>query len=535
MKKFFTLFVALFAMTFFANAQTFLLQETFDAQELPAGWTTNDSDGDGYDWSFITRDGNGMATSNSFINGFGAVTPDNFLITKAVTLTGAATLIFEAWGQDASYAAEHFQVLISTTGNSVSDFTTVLIPETITTGTVTEYTADLSAYTNQTVYIAIRHFNVTDMFMLNVDNVRIFVNPTEPTIVANPTSLTFGAITFPGTKTMSTTIQAYNLTSGITATATAPFTVSADGSQFGQTATIPQAGGTLYVKYNPSAAGTDNSTITLASGSANASVAVTGSAIDCSGAMALPYFQGFENGITGCETLLDNDGDGRNWMLASEWIAENGYPLDAYEGTEALISESWSDALLEDFTPDNWYITPLIAIPSNGATLSWYVATKLESYPVEKYEVSVAVGGSDNYTSVFSETLDADAAVWSNRSVNLSQFSGQNVKIAFRHFDSNDQYAMMIDNISVSAGVGVEEFNNEARVYPNPATNLVNVEANSAINHIEIFNINGQKINDIQVDGNSTTVNTSNLSNGLYIMKVFTENGVSNQKFSVVK
>ena len=73
-------------------------------------------------------------------------------------------------GQDPSWAAEHFAIYLSTTGTSVSDFTVTLVPETEATGEYVEYTADLSEYAGQEGYIAIRHFNVTDMFRLNVDD-----------------------------------------------------------------------------------------------------------------------------------------------------------------------------------------------------------------------------------------------------------------------------------------------------------------------------------------------------------------------------
>ncbi|MBO7649648.1 MAG: hypothetical protein J6S79_02780, partial [Lachnospiraceae bacterium] len=46
--------------------------------------------------------------------------------------------------------------------------------EFVATGTYRVYEADLSDFCGGTVYIAIRHFNVTDMFMLNVDQVEVW-------------------------------------------------------------------------------------------------------------------------------------------------------------------------------------------------------------------------------------------------------------------------------------------------------------------------------------------------------------------------
>ena len=42
---------------------------------------------------------------------------------------------------------------------------------------MTQYTVDLTAYAGQKGHIAFRHFNVTDMFRLNIDDVAINIGP----------------------------------------------------------------------------------------------------------------------------------------------------------------------------------------------------------------------------------------------------------------------------------------------------------------------------------------------------------------------
>ena len=165
--------------------RTIIFSEGFEScshGELPAGWTALDADGDGhswfaYDYSKDPKDKNGnpnsfdkmCVESESYLNG--PLTPDNWLISPQVPLEGKLSLW--AKGVDPDWAAEHFAIYLSTTGKDVADFTTVLIPETAAKGVLTEYTADLSAYAGQVGYIAIRHFNVTDMYQLAVDNITI--------------------------------------------------------------------------------------------------------------------------------------------------------------------------------------------------------------------------------------------------------------------------------------------------------------------------------------------------------------------------
>ena len=153
---------------------------------LPSGWTTIDNDGDGYDWhsesnysSSFCHSGNGIMVSASYIyedNTNIALTPDNWLITPLLDLQGTMKVWIRAY--HTNYAQEHFAIYLSTTGNSVSEFTTVLVPETTLTNTVYHaYTADLSAYAGQQGYIAIRHFNCTDMYELLVDDFGLFEDP----------------------------------------------------------------------------------------------------------------------------------------------------------------------------------------------------------------------------------------------------------------------------------------------------------------------------------------------------------------------
>ena len=177
----------------------------FDDSSLQ-GWTTIDADGDGYTWvssmnpgdyhnSGIDLTGTGHNSSAAYVisgswaNGIGQVLyPDNYLISPQITLGGSIS--FYACAQDASYAAEHFGVAVSTTNNTNASAFTTIQEWTMTAksigastnytrsgsraqGVWYQYTVDLSAYAGQTGYIAIRHFDCADQFILNVDDIVI--------------------------------------------------------------------------------------------------------------------------------------------------------------------------------------------------------------------------------------------------------------------------------------------------------------------------------------------------------------------------
>jgi len=153
-------------------------------------WMTLDNDGDGFGWEYFNNtglesgrftaySGEGLMISASYDKDSGiALTPDNWLISPVVTLGKTAALW--ACGQDPDWAGEKFAIYVCV-GNptNINDFVKVSDDFTAT-GTYKQYGADLSAYEGQQGCIAIRHYNVTDMFYLNIDDVEIGDIELEP-------------------------------------------------------------------------------------------------------------------------------------------------------------------------------------------------------------------------------------------------------------------------------------------------------------------------------------------------------------------
>ena len=166
------------------NVTSFPWTEDFESGSAPAGFTFVDSDNDGngwevYDFGTTANGHNGsdyVITSASYINNVGALTPDNWMILPAFDIPAGSDfeLTWYEKGQDASYAAEFYSVYINTTGNTVANFTaTTAVLTSTATGDWVKKTVSLANYAGQTIYIAFRHHNVTDMFYLDIDDMRI--------------------------------------------------------------------------------------------------------------------------------------------------------------------------------------------------------------------------------------------------------------------------------------------------------------------------------------------------------------------------
>ena len=120
---------------------------------------------------------------------------------------------FIACAQDAQYAAEHFGVAVSTTGNTdANDFTIIWEADMSAKGPGSWHycDVDLRDYQGQEIYVAIVHFNCTDQFMLNVDNIRLYRTydavddntAAQLSVYPNPSE---GTVVIEGTGTLSVT------------------------------------------------------------------------------------------------------------------------------------------------------------------------------------------------------------------------------------------------------------------------------------------------------------------------------------------
>ena len=152
----------------------------------PVAWTScqtfNDNDGDGNFWFYQAFDADTAdlsANSASYINGVGPLTPDNWVIMGPIDLTNHtdALLEWEVRGFDASWCNENYSVYVGSS-NNYSDLlgSSVSYTETISgdaCGSWANRSLDISAATGDLVYIGLRHHGVTDMYILNIDNVSV--------------------------------------------------------------------------------------------------------------------------------------------------------------------------------------------------------------------------------------------------------------------------------------------------------------------------------------------------------------------------
>ncbi|MCX7862095.1 MAG: choice-of-anchor J domain-containing protein [Bacteroidales bacterium] len=353
----------------------------------------------------------------------------------------------------------------------------------------------------------------------------------NPTASVAPTSYTFTNV--PVNTTATSTNFTLTNAGGGTLTASAvnglsgtPFTCSLNPS------TVNLATGqsvNFTFSYNPTAAGTHTATATIVTNGGNVNITLNGTAVSCSAITTFPWVESFEGTAfpPQCWNNLDVDGDGKKWEVRDE---SQGW--DAYDGTKCAVSASW---VQQPLTPNNYLITPQLSIPNNNMVLKFYAAPQDPQWPSEYFGVEVSTTGIQpaNFSSIFTYTLQAADSVWKEFTLPLANYSGQNIYIAFRHYNCTDWFYMKLDKVQVMQATDIDfsQINGPVFVYPNPASSKLMV-ANEKASRIEIYNLKGQLVAEYS---NTTEANISEIAQGTYMVKIVTNNHVFTQKINIVR
>ncbi len=442
---------------------------TYDFEDSSMqGWTSVDADGDGFGWyvaSEIMSTGYGHNGSNdcvlsqSYSNSYGALYPDNYLVSPQVQLGGIVR--FYACAQDASYAAEHFGVAVSTTNTNPSSFTMVqewtMSAKSVSDGGKAaihsrsgraqgewyEYTVDLSAYSGNG-YVAIRHFNCTDMFYLDVDDITIG----EP------------GKGMPETRSLDHyrvyRTNCYNdgpyteENTVLLATVWVPDTVYIDVEWADLPAGVYKWGvGTVYSgNRGEEIEGEISWTEPVAMGGTRAE-----------------FTYGFEGGLDGW-TVIDVNANEGTWLHSDDNPGGYDYTTLAHGGSGFAMCYSYVD-YVGAYSTNSYLVSPQKYSIGAGSTISFFADNANDSYP-ENFSICVATAANPtaaDFTEVWNGGAKAGNAKaesrhmadryenWRAHIVDLSAYAGQEVWIAF-HDVNYDQYEIWIDDVTITAGNG---------------------------------------------------------------------------------
>lgn len=224
---------------------------------------------------------------------------------------------------------------------------------------------------------------------------------------------------------------------------------------------------------------------------------------------------------------------------------------DSY--TNINISEwstPWDDSSQEDLVLSGNTYKKITFLNFLGVQLANYVdASQMTHFHMDYYiDADVNLIGRvlnpklSNHGAQSGETsallltnLPTTAGSWVSLDVPLTAFGGAPNRENFYQFLLTSNIGTVyVDNIYLHKNtvLSSDNFNvTKVKLYPNPTSNILNIEANGDVQNIAVYNVLGQEVMNRQTSGTSIGLDVSSLNAGIYVIKTMIDGNVSSTKF----
>ncbi len=237
--------------------------------------------------------------------------------------------------------------------------------------------------------------------------------------------------------------------------------------------------------------------------------------------------------------VTDRDGDGENWGIVDMLGYQNNTTASEF-GSQSLVSFSWK-APAEGETGDGTSLDPDNLITSIGIDLTNATGTIVLKFDYGTIEESEPQYVDDHFGVYLTTTNDPNEIVnetpifektfedygLQTEVMDISSHAGGMVYLTFRHFDSADNFTVVIDNVEVRQAeegeLSNDEFTFESfNVFPNPVHENLNITFNERGTYkVILTDILGKVVKQLEVSNkNSINIPVTDLNSGNYILNV---------------
>jgi len=125
---------------------------------------------------------------------------------------------------------------------------------------------------------------------------------------------------------------------------------------------------------------------------------------------------------------------------------------------------------------------------------------------------------------------------WVLEEIDLSDYLGNNILIRFQLVSDGGltEDGFYFDDLTVKvvdASLSTSDFiERNFNIFPNPVTNILNINSNLSNYGYKIYNIQGQLLSEVSKNNNFTTINYSNYSSGIYLLDIIHNNNKKTYK-----
>ena len=248
------------------------------------------------------------------------------------------------------------------------------------------------------------------------------------------------------------------------------------------------------------------------------------------------------------QTIIEDDSDNyvNHWHDDSEW--SNTY--EEYFSPQTSITDSPYSNYSNNSEEIIQLIDPINLSGFVYAEINFDAKWNIESgYDYVQLEISNDNGNSwipqcGKYTRKGIEThdfaldeplYDGNQPQWINETVSLTDYLNEDIFIRFKLYTDGGlrRDGFYFDNFKikgVSENLGISEIEQVSfNIYPNPTGNYINIRSEVKINKLEIFDLMGKKLLEIEKE-NIDRARLPKINSGVYIVKLFSDEGISNHR-----
>lgn len=495
------LFGSLVALPFAAYGQTYFFDD-FNDQNV-SDWTRYDVDGDGNFWAdyFTVNDngGNPMTPVSLISRSWqGApLTPNNWIISPAINLSSATGTVNLTWKVQCAaeeWDNEKYSVYVSTS----SDMATLLAsPVTFSevyedpadAGTQYSRLLDVSSLVGQTIYVAFRHHDITDMDFISIDDVKVSSAATVAPDCASPTSPANGAtdiaynsvnLTWTASAT-GASADSYDIYLDKNAT---PTTLVGNSSGLSFTATNLDPSSTYYWLVVP------KNTAGSATGCTVSSFGTSG-AIYCTAGATSTSFEKITN-----VTFADINNNSTSTAGYEDFTQVIG---NVTAGSTYTFSADYSGSSFED-----------------DQVLVWIDFNNDKDFDDANEQVLVTAIQEGPWTGSITIPTDAPSGTTRMRiRLHDSVLTPNSTPCGTSSFGQVEDYSISITNLAVN-----ENGKNAVKVYPNPVVDVLNIDAPANVKSVAVFDLTGKKVSSQVLNAAKSQINLSKLTPGIYMVNI---------------
>lgn len=252
--------------------------------------------------------------------------------------------------------------------------------------------------------------------------------------------------------------------------------------------------------------------------------------------VTVPYSENFDDLDAFAEQMYplgysheNANNDNFPWDVISD-VATPGMAHTTPNAMHMLFSLSQMNDYL--FTP------PVYLAAGTNYDFSFWFRTMGDAWvpePIEKLKVFL---GTDNNSAAMTTEIFKNENLtnqeWQKATISFEVAATGEYFFSFYGFSDPSQGLLLVDDVAIDLSISVADIEkSNVSIYPNPATNLVNIKSIEDVENVKIYNMSGSLVYEESYQTNEINLETSSLTTGAYMLVLETKKETIRRKLII--